>query len=180
MFRIKQSLLFVALLPGLATSHGCTGEFEIESFANRSLLNLDTTLVPQAIQDFPNVYDFNATFYGVYDCHHGDGMYEVGMSAICDNETSDCICVAQYQLVDCKTCTLHGDALEIESFSADCSGIKEGLPNCTVAVGFETSGCFVESGGTNYGEEAGSIATRVGISAAAFAVLFSSAILHVW
>jgi len=146
-------LLLVAVPP--VDGHGCPA-FTIANLEEReSVLNKDTKLIPQGIQEFPSSYPSNTTFYGVYDCHEDMGNYEVGMAAICTNNTDNpqqenkCICVAKYQFEDCASCTLHydqddkDDTLSINSFSADCRGIEVGLADCTVEQGFQTNGCFL-------------------------------------
>jgi len=147
-------LLLLAAVPPV-DGHGCPA-FTIANLEERdSVLNKDTKLIPQDIQEFPSSYPSNTTFYGVYDCHKDMGNYEVGMAAICTNNTDNpqqenkCICVAKYQFEDCASCTLHydqddkDDALSIDSFSADCRGIEVGLADCTVEQGFQTNGCFL-------------------------------------
>mmetsp|Transcript_208 Transcript_208/g.321 ORF Transcript_208/g.321 Transcript_208/m.321 type:complete len:151 (-) Transcript_208:262-714(-) len=85
--------------------------------------------------------------FGVYDCHDGNGDYEVGYSAACiDNGT--CMCIALYNFMECRSCELSCDAdinnLDINSFKADCSNVKTDISqSCTVECDYNTFSCFV-------------------------------------
>jgi hypothetical protein len=142
------SFLVLLSIPTLVYGHGCPSF----SFSEDRTL-LDSRILPSSFKSFVDEHSSSERFAGVYDCHVERNDYEVAMNAICDESQENCMCEALFQFQTCNSCTIcppqnttslarDTGNIGLESFSADCSGVDEAYPNCSVQCGFKTAGCY--------------------------------------
>ena len=140
------SLLLLVFKAIVIHGHGCSF-FRLTDQISRNTF-LESEFVPQPVKDFVTSMNPAKIPFGVYDCHEGNGDYEVGYSAACIDDGT-CMCTALYNFMECRSCSLSCGAdimkLDINSFEADCSNVKTDISeSCTVGCNYTTYSCFAD------------------------------------
>ena len=61
-----------------------------------------------------------------------DMARNIGMTAICDDESQDCASLAEYNGQPCESSSLCQGSPDGESFQANCKGVDKGSPDCAI------------------------------------------------